>query len=97
LNVALPKQTPHRFILHRYMQVPTGDAHIRVTGCIADLSQRASTGQGMVNERVSAEVEGERILSFNPKHPACRMEPFAKRVPGKHYVLSIQSLRINER
>lgn len=49
----------HPFILHRPAQIFTGDTHLRMLRRIADHSQRPTSREHMVNERVSPVVEGK--------------------------------------
>jgi hypothetical protein len=50
VSASSPEKCPQPFILHGHMQVPAGNAHIRVARRIANLGQRSSPSQGMTDK-----------------------------------------------
>jgi hypothetical protein len=50
-------------IVDQHVQVDRSDRHIRVPRCVADLSQRSITCQGVRNEGVTPVMNGQRFQS----------------------------------
>ncbi len=88
---SIPKQLPHRVILHRDVQVGGCDRHIRVPGGVAGLSKRSAPGERVANKSVPPVVNRQRLQPLAAQHLARRPEPapfhFARSasVPESHH------------
>lgn len=55
------EQTSQPLFLDRHMQINTGDAHVGMSGSIADLGEGTSTGQSVADKCVVPVVDRERL------------------------------------
>jgi hypothetical protein len=62
------------------MQIAARDAHVAMSGCIPNLSQRPPSGMSVANKRVAAVMDRQRFEARGDEDLASRAETIAKRV-----------------
>jgi hypothetical protein len=75
------------------MQIPRGDAHVGVTGGVANLGERATASQNMADERVAAVMDNERAEGDSSRIPPTHLATAIK-IDPRRTVRALESSKI---
>lgn len=86
-KASLPKQPPHRIILHRHVQIRRRDRYVRMTNRIANFCQSPAASQRVADERVPAMMDRERFQTLGTEYATSRAVSLPQRVPRERLVV----------